>query len=139
VPGPESLIPFAAFWLVAVLTPGPNMLLFTWLAVSKPSRICAQLRRRHPERHADLGAFSRLRCEPLRHHLRDPWTLWLGLADVALMLAMSASYCLICLWLLTRPGALALYARSERYITAGAGIIFATFGLQLLASGLLTA
>jgi len=65
--------------------------------------------------------------------------LWLGLADVALMLAMSASYCLICLWLLTRPGALALYARSERYITAGAGIIFATFGLQLLASGLLTA
>jgi hypothetical protein len=39
VPGPESLIPFAAFWLVAVLTPGPNMLLFTWLAVSKPSRI----------------------------------------------------------------------------------------------------
>ncbi len=47
--------------------------------------------------------------------------LWLGLAGVALMLAMSASYYLICLWLLTRPGALALYARSERYITAGEG------------------
>lgn len=38
-PGLESLLPFAAFWLVAVLTPGPNMLLFTWLAVSKPRPI----------------------------------------------------------------------------------------------------
>ena len=35
-PGLESLGPFAAFWFVAVLTPGPNMLLFTWLAMSKP-------------------------------------------------------------------------------------------------------
>ncbi len=64
--------------------------------------------------------------------------LWLGLAGVALMVAMSASYYLICLWLFTRPGALAAYARSERYITAGAGIIFAIFGLQLVSAGLVT-
>src|SRR6478735_1519511 len=41
MPGLESLIPFAAFWLVAVLTPGPNMLLFTWLAVSATRKVAA--------------------------------------------------------------------------------------------------
>ncbi len=213
MPGPESLIPFAAFWLVAVLTPGPNMLLFTWLAVSKPSRVAlscvagiqsamliwalsglfglawfiesfpgafravqvvgglyliwrgsvlmrsawaggpGQLRTMRPG--TEFTPHSAYRAGFLTN-ISNPKTLafvaslfattsvihgplWLGLAGVALMLAMSASYYLICLWLLTRPGALALYARSERYVTAGAGIIFATFGLQLLASGLLTA
>jgi threonine/homoserine/homoserine lactone efflux protein len=29
------LIPFAAFWFVAVITPGPNTLLFTWVALSQ--------------------------------------------------------------------------------------------------------
>jgi hypothetical protein len=37
---------------------------------------------------------------------------------------------------LTRPGALAAYARAERTITAGAGVIFMIFGLQLLSAGL---
>ncbi len=41
-PGLESLIPFAAFWFVGVLTPGPNMLLFTWIALSqKPATTLA--------------------------------------------------------------------------------------------------
>jgi threonine/homoserine/homoserine lactone efflux protein len=62
--------------------------------------------------------------------------LWIGLLGVALMIAMSGSYYLICLWLLTRPGALAAYARAERAITAGAGVIFMIFGLQLLSAGL---
>ena len=57
--------------------------------------------------------------------------LWIGLIGVALMIAMSTSYYLACLWLFTRRGALAIYARSERYITAGAGIIFTLFGVQL--------
>jgi threonine/homoserine/homoserine lactone efflux protein len=34
--GAAALLPFAAFWLVAVFTPGPNTLLFTWLALSQP-------------------------------------------------------------------------------------------------------
>jgi threonine/homoserine/homoserine lactone efflux protein len=62
--------------------------------------------------------------------------LWIGLLGVALMITMSGSYYLICLWLLTRPGALAAYARAERTITAGAGVIFMIFGLQLLSAGL---
>jgi threonine/homoserine/homoserine lactone efflux protein len=33
-PGLESLIPFAGFWLVAIITPGPNTLLFSWAALS---------------------------------------------------------------------------------------------------------
>ena len=62
--------------------------------------------------------------------------LWIGLIGIALMIAMSTSYYLACLWLFTRRGALAIYARSERYITAGAGIVFTLFGVQLVLNGL---
>ena len=129
VPGPESLIPFAAFWLVAVLTPGPNMLLFTWLAVSKPRPVA-------------LSCVGGIQSAMLIWAISGLFGLaWFieSFPSAFRAVAMSASYYLICLWLFTRPGALALYARSERYITGGAGIIFAIFGLQLLASGLLTA
>ncbi|MFO1088781.1 MAG: LysE family transporter [Hyphomicrobiales bacterium] len=34
--GVEALVPFAAFWLVAIFMPGPNTLLFTWIALSQP-------------------------------------------------------------------------------------------------------
>lgn len=209
-PGLESLVPFAAFWLVAVLTPGPNMLLFTWLAVSKPRPVALAsvagiqsamliwalsglfglswfierfpgafrtvqvlgglyllwrgfvlarsawaggpgvLRTLRPA--IDLTPRSAYRAGFLTN-MSNPKTLafvaslfattsvihaplWIGLAGVVLMVAMSASYYLVCLWLLTRPGALAAYSRAERYITAGAGVIFAIFGLQLLSAGL---
>lgn len=209
-PGLESLGPFAAFWLVAVLTPGPNVLLFTWLAMSKPRAIAlaavagiqtamliwalagllglAWFVERFPHAfHAvqvmgglylvwrglvlgraawagGPGALRTLRPSAdftLRAAYRagfltnmsNPKTLafvaslfattsvihaplWIGLAGVLLMIAMSASYYVACLWLFTRPGALAAYARSERMITAGAGVIFMIFGLQLLSSGL---
>lgn len=207
--GLESLVPFAAFWFVAVLTPGPNMLLFTWLAVSKPRAIAlatvagiqsamliwalaglfglAWFIESFPKafhavqilgglyliwrgfvlvRSAWQGGAGALRTlRPTRDftpasacragfltNMSNPKTLafvaslfattsvihaplWIGLLGVALMIAMSASYYLICLWLLTRPGALSAYARAERAITAGAGIIFAVFGLQLLSAG----
>lgn len=209
-PGLESLVPFAAFWLVAVLTPGPNMLLFTWLAVSAPRKVAlasvagiqsamviwafaglfglswfierfpaafhavqvlgglyliwrgvvllrsawaggpGALRTLRPAK--DLTPASACRAGFLTN-MSNPKTLafvaslfattsvihgplWLGLLSVALMIAMSLSYYLACLWLFTRPGALAAYARAERAITGGAGAIFAFFGLQLLTSGL---
>jgi threonine/homoserine/homoserine lactone efflux protein len=34
-PGLDALLPFAAFWFVAVMTPGPNTLLFTWIALTQ--------------------------------------------------------------------------------------------------------
>jgi threonine/homoserine/homoserine lactone efflux protein len=206
----ESLLPFAAFWLVAVLTPGPNMLLFTWLAVSAPRKVAVAaiagiqsamliwafaglfglswFIERFPGafravqvvgglyliwrgfvlvRSAWTGGPGALRTlRPARDftpqsayragfltNMSNPKTLafvaslfattsvihgplWLGLLSVLLMIAMSLGYYLACLWLFTRPGALAAYARSERFITGGAGAIFAFFGLQLLASGL---
>jgi threonine/homoserine/homoserine lactone efflux protein len=209
-PGLASLIPFAAFWLVAVLTPGPNMLLFTWLAMSRPRRVAlacvagiqtamliwalcglfglgwfierfpgafhaiqvvgglylvwralvlaraawsggpGKLRTMRPA--GDLTPRSAYRAGFLTN-MSNPKTLafvaslfastsvirgplWLGLTGVLLMIAMSVSYYLACLWLFTRPGALSLYSRSERAITAAAGAIFAAFGLQLLSSGL---
>lgn len=210
-PGLESLLPFAGFWLVAVLTPGPNMLLFTWLAVSAPRMVAVAaiagiqsamviwaiaglfglgwFIERFPGafqavqvvgglyliwrgialvRSAWAGGPGALR--PLRPargftpasawragfltNMSNPKTLafvaslfattsvvsgplWLGLLGVALMIAMSLSYYLACLWLFTRPGALAAYARAERAITGAAGAIFAIFGLELLTSGLL--
>jgi threonine/homoserine/homoserine lactone efflux protein len=208
--GLESLVPFAAFWLVAVLTPGPNMLLFTWLAVSKPRRIAlatvagiqsamliwalcgllglAWFIESFPHafrgvqvvgglyliwrgfvlvRSAWTGGAGALRTlRPASEftpagayragfitNMSNPKTLafvaslfattsvihaplWIGLLGVALMIVMSGSYYLVCLWLLTRPGALAVYARAERGITAGAGVIFTIFGLQLLSAGL---
>lgn len=210
IAGLESLIPFAAFWLVAVLTPGPNMLLFTWLAVSAPRKVAVAsvagiqsamviwafaglfglswfierfpaafhavqvlgglyliwrgivllrsawaggpgaLRTLRPAK--DLTPASAYRAGFLTN-MSNPKTLafvaslfattsvihgplWLGLLSVALMIAMSLSYYLACLWLFTRPGALAAYAKAERAITGGAGLIFAFFGLQLLTSGL---
>ncbi|HTN96902.1 MAG TPA: LysE family transporter [Nordella sp.] len=210
-PGLESLLPFAAFWLVAVLTPGPNMLLFTWLAVSAPRKVAvgaiagiqsamliwafsglfglAWFIERFPGtfravqvagglyliwrgfvlvKSAWAGGPGALRpLQPASDftpqsayragfltNMSNPKTLafvaslfattsvihgplWLGLLGIALMIAMSLSYYLICLWLFTRAGALAAYARSERYITGGAGAIFAFFGLQLLNSGLM--
>lgn len=208
--GLESLIPFAAFWLVAVLTPGPNMLLFTWLAVSKPRRVAlatvagiqsamliwalaglfglAWFIESFPHafhmvqilggvyliwrgsvlvRSAWTGGAGALRtlrpasdftppgaCRAgFLTNMSNPKTLafvaslfattsvihaplWIGLLGVLLMVAMSTSYYLSCLWFLTRPGALAAYARAERAITAGAGLIFTVFGLQLLSAGL---
>lgn len=208
-PGLESLGPFAAFWFVAVLTPGPNVLLFTWLAMSKPRAIAlaavagiqtamliwalaglfglawfierfpgafhavqvlgglyliwrgvvlaraawaggpGALRTMRPA--ADFTLRSAYRAGFLTN-MSNPKTLafvaslfattsvihaplWIGLAGVLLMVAMSASYYVACLWLFTRRGALAAYARSERIITAGAGVIFTVFGLQLLSSG----
>lgn len=212
-PGLESLGPFAAFWLVAVLTPGPNVLLFTWLAVSKPRAVAAAcvagiqsamliwalaglfglswfiesfpgafravqvagglyllwrgfglirsawaggpgaLRTMRPA--ADLTPKDAYRAGFLTN-MSNPKTLafvaslfattsvihaplWIGLLGVLLMIAMSGSYYFICLWLFTRQGALAAYQRSERTITAGAGVIFTLFGLQLISSGLLLA
>ncbi len=61
--------------------------------------------------------------------------LWVGLLGVVLMIAMSTSYYLACLWLLTRSGSLAFYMRAERFVTAGAGTIFTLFGLQLVSRG----
>ena len=208
-PGLESLGPFAAFWFVAVLTPGPNVLLFTWLAMSKPRAVAlaavagiqtamliwavcglfglawfierlpgtfhavqvlgglylvwrgtllarsawaggpGTLRTMRPA--GDFTPRSAYRAGFLTN-MSNPKTLafvaslfattsvihaplWIGLIGVALMIAMSTSYYMACLWLFTRRGALAVYARSERYITGGAGIIFTVFGLQLISSG----
>lgn len=208
-PGLESLGPFAAFWFVAVLTPGPNVLLFTWLAMSKARSVAlaavagiqsamliwalsglfglAWFIERFPGtfravqvlgglyliwrgsvllRAAWAGGPGTLR--PLQPagdftprsayragfltNMSNPKTLafvaslfattsvihaplWIGLLGVALMIAMSTSYYLACLWLLTRSGSLAFYMKAERFLTAGAGVIFTIFGLQLVSRG----
>lgn len=208
-PGLESLGPFAAFWFVAVLTPGPNVLLFTWLAMSKPRPVALAavagiqssmliwalaglfglawfierfpgafravevlgglyliwrgivllraawaggpgvLRTLHPA--GDFTPRTAYRAGFLTN-MSNPKTLafvaslfattsvihaplWVGLLGVVLMIAMSTSYYLACLWLLTRSGSLAFYVRAERFVTAGAGTIFTLFGLQLVSRG----
>lgn len=208
-PGLESLGPFAAFWFVAVLTPGPNVLLFTWLAMSKPRPVALAavagiqsamliwalaglfglawfierfpgafravevlggvyliwrgivllraawaggpgvLRTLHPT--GDFTPRTAYRAGFLTN-MSNPKTLafvaslfattsvihaplWVGLLGVVLMIAMSVSYYLACLWLLTRSGSLAFYVRAERFVTAGAGTIFTLFGLQLVSRG----